>query len=406
MGFLLSIAVLAILADAGCRPSSEMGTSDATPPRRPEVVAASRQVASLDIGDPAPALSIAQWVTADPVTSFTEGRIYVVEFWATWCPPCRASVPHLNQLQRQYADQVQLIGITREPETAVREFLAESRAAGADSEESVSYCLAADRDGETHAAYLEAAGQNGIPTAFIIGSDGRLEWIGHPLMLDEPLAEVVAGNWDREAAILRSRQEKRLQATSGELNALLRTRQWDEALAWMDRFEADWGRSSVTSNRRLSILHRAGRTAATSAVRAELIDLLWDNATALNQIAWEIATEGGGRDLGLALKAARRGSELRSHQDTAILDTLARVYYEQGELDEAIRWQKKAVEHNQGIPEIDETLDAYLAEKATGVRASLYAGRDDGADDHSGLRRASGRGSSRHPRSPSPIGLP
>jgi tetratricopeptide (TPR) repeat protein len=197
-----------------------------------------------------------------------------------------------------------------------------------------------------------------------------------------------------------------LQATSGELNALLRTRQWDEALAWMDRFEANWGRSSVTSNRRLSILHRAGRTAATSAVRAELIDLLSDNATALNQIAWEIATEGGGRDLDLALKAARRGSALRSHRDAAILDTLARVYYEQGELDEAIRWQKKAVEHNQGIPEIAETLDAYLAEQATGVRASLYAGRDDGADDLSGPRHGRGRGSSRHPRSPSPIGLP
>ena len=45
-----------------------------------------------------------------------------------------------------------------------------------------------------------AAGQNGIPTAFIINGDGQVAWIGHPMGMDEPLAEIVDGTWDISVA--------------------------------------------------------------------------------------------------------------------------------------------------------------------------------------------------------------
>ncbi len=55
---------------------------------------------SLAVGDPAPPISIAEWATGEPVSVLANDQVYVVEFWATWCPPCRSSMPHISQLQQ------------------------------------------------------------------------------------------------------------------------------------------------------------------------------------------------------------------------------------------------------------------------------------------------------------------
>ena len=101
-----------------------------------------------------------------------------------------------------------------------------------------------------------------------------------------------------------------------------------------------------------------------SKLQVEMVGHAWDSPQVLNEIAWGIASGEGQGDLDLALKAARRASELQEHKDAATLDTLARVFYETGQLDQAIEWQKKAVEQNQGNRSIDVTLKKYEAEKA------------------------------------------
>ena len=61
-------------------------------------------------GSPAPAIAIAKWMQGEPVEEFEAGKVYVVEFWATWCGPCLQSMPHMAQLQTEYGDKVAFIG--------------------------------------------------------------------------------------------------------------------------------------------------------------------------------------------------------------------------------------------------------------------------------------------------------
>ncbi len=78
--------------------------------------------ATLSAGDAAPALSVTKWLKGAPVTSFEKGHVYVVEFWATWCGPCVASMPHLSAIQKEFKDKVTIIGVTSEdPNNTARE---------------------------------------------------------------------------------------------------------------------------------------------------------------------------------------------------------------------------------------------------------------------------------------------
>jgi hypothetical protein len=68
------------------------------------------------------------------------------------------------------------------------------------------------------------------------------------------------------------------------------------------------------------------------------------------------------RDLDFALEGALRANELTKEQDPSILDTVARVYFEKGDLKQAIKWQRKAVKHAGGTPmaeQLEEALKKY-----------------------------------------------
>ncbi len=150
---------------------------------------------ALTIGSKAPLPEISDFIRGDKPTFFEPGKVYVLEFWATWCGPCRQGMPHLTKVAEEMKPKgVVVVGISDEKPDTVRSFLEKD-----EWKQKARYILATDPDRSTQRDYMEAAGQNGIPTAFIV-KEGVVQWIGHPMEMDEPLAKIVAGTWDPKAA--------------------------------------------------------------------------------------------------------------------------------------------------------------------------------------------------------------
>jgi peroxiredoxin len=155
------------------------------------------QASAADLGDPAAALQIADWVKGKPV-NLADGKgktVYVVEFWATWCPPCRTSIPHLTEMQKKFKDRgVVFVGVSDEKLGTVQKFVEKMG-------DKMDYTVAVDKDRKTSDGYMKAYGINGIPHAFIVDKEGRIVWNGHPMAgLEAALDQVLSGklNLDRE----------------------------------------------------------------------------------------------------------------------------------------------------------------------------------------------------------------
>lgn len=323
----------------------------------------------LGIGDPAPAIAISTWVKGDAVESLAPGQVYVVEFWATWCQPCRASMPHMAELQTGYGDQVQFIGVSDEEVDIVKEFLEEEQSEGKTWNDVVTYRLAMDDNGQTNQRFMAAAEQGGIPTAFIVGRDGVIEWIGHPMAIEEPLKEVVEGTWDREVAIkaeiARKEARRRMRELEGQLAEAVQNQDWEAALTVLDEVAKDQPADSPgLALTRSTFLRNLGKESEAHTVVEDITDKHWENSSMLNAIAWNLAAEMGGVELDLALKMALRADELEGGNNASIQDTVARIYYEKEDLDSAIEWQKKAVEAATGSDgNLKAALEKYEEEK-------------------------------------------
>lgn len=303
---------------------------------------------TLAVGDKAPALDISHWLkmndtskNAEPVTTFAADTIYVVEFWATWCGPCLQAMPHIAELQEQYRDyNVEVIGISDEPLQKVVGFLAQDHPQMDDQTwfDVLSYNLATDPDRSVYTDYMTAAGYTGIPRAFIVGRDGVIEWTGHPMSMDEPLEQIVKDTWDRDAYL---RTEKMKQ----QIHRSMRAGEVDTALRQIDEVLTTDEHNAELLNMKFYILSGEGRYDEAYTAADAYITARWEDPSALNAISWYILDDASmkERNTKIAMRAAKRASELTEHKDAAILDTYARAFYEQGDLQEAITWQRKAV---------------------------------------------------------------
>lgn len=154
---------------------------------------------SLNIGDPAPPLRVSAWLKGSPVQRFEKGKVYVVEFWATWCKPCKAAIPHLSALAREYKDKVSIIGVdVYEEKTTSREKV---KAFVDSMGNRMDYDVAAEDSNRMETGWLKASSEQGIPKSFVVNGEGRLAWIGHPKFLNAVLPKIVNNEWDIKEAL-------------------------------------------------------------------------------------------------------------------------------------------------------------------------------------------------------------
>jgi peroxiredoxin len=148
------------------------------------------------IGDPAAPLAVKQWIKGKPVDVKDGKNIYVLEFWAALSPACLASIPKLNELQKNYRDKgVVIVGISDEPAGKLKAFVELPNT-------QIDYGVAADDERKTAKNYMVPFGQNGLPHVFVVGKDGKILWHGHPLYgLDQVLDEITAGRYDLQLAV-------------------------------------------------------------------------------------------------------------------------------------------------------------------------------------------------------------
>jgi thiol-disulfide isomerase/thioredoxin len=326
---------------------------------------------TLKIGDPAPKLQPGKWVQGDPVKEFEKGKAYIVEFWATWCGPCRVSIPHLNEIYQKYKDK-DLVVIGQDcwehDDSLVAPFVKKMA-------DQMTYRVALDdkiekERGQMAETWMTAAGRNGIPTAFLVDKQGVVAWIGHPMEMKESTIDAVLdGKFDvkRAAAEYETEQKNqaKLQTAWMGINNAIRQKQWDDAQTKLDeaaKLLPDDQQTNLDMTR-LRILYGKEDYPAAYKMAAKISDAHQDNPMLQNELAWQIATDPDikNRDLKLAETIANRANDGSKGKDPSILDTVARIKFMQGKKDEAIDLQSKAVDLAEGgmKAQLEKTLENY-----------------------------------------------
>ena len=122
-----------------------------------------------------------EWIQGNPITNFDKDKIYIVECWATWCGPCKAAIPHVNDLYRKFGDKVVIIGqnIWETNKSTVANFVKKQG-------DGMSYRIAfgGGLTSDFSMIFMKAAGLSGIPQTFVI-QDNKVVWMPDPSQLTE-----------------------------------------------------------------------------------------------------------------------------------------------------------------------------------------------------------------------------
>lgn len=319
---------------------------------------------ALKAGSPAPELKVEKFIKGEPIKGFEKGRVYVVEFWATWCGPCIASMPHISELQRHYKDKgVTICGVnvweekdyTEATFTKAESFVKERG-------DNMAYTVAFDGGAKfMQTNWMEAADQNGIPAAFVVDKKGVIAWIGHPMNLDMVLDMVVGDTWDIEKGPQAIKDAEKAYEDAGE--------KYTESLA---AGEAAWeaaakkypilasGKRSDRFGAMLTAKHfkeayALGHTLADEAIKAK-------NSTMLMEIAGAVDSPRGRPetfDADLVYKCGKGYFDLNDNgKDFGPYVVLARAQNAKGDKEAAKASAAKAVEL--ANPEIRDRLKAWL----------------------------------------------
>jgi hypothetical protein len=302
-----------------------------------------------------------------------------VEFWATWCGPCKVTIPHLSALQKKYP-KVKFVGVSvwEEDPSAVKPFVREMG-------DKMEYSVAMDivppgmggSDGLMAKNWMLAAGQMGIPTAFIVNKDNRIAWIGHPMAMEEPLRRVASGTWDINSARAKTEKQqvnsRKILALSQKLQKASRAGDVNQMIAILgEAIAEDPSLEPQVGLRKFALLLKdSDKDDKAADYGHHLIDETFrDDAAKLNLLAWTVVDPARQSPLkesklaAMALKAALRADSIADGKDGAIADTLGRAYFIMGDIAKALEAQERAIKHVKGTqfeqdPDIPKRLEEY-----------------------------------------------
>jgi thiol-disulfide isomerase/thioredoxin len=136
------------------------------------------------VGDVAPEFGGKKFFNApaqsSPTLSSLKGRVVMLDFWATWCGPCVASIPHVIELHEKYHKKgLVVIAHTDNSSQNLEAFIKEKK---------IPYIISVgDNIGDAY-------GVDGIPAVFLVDPDGKIAWSGHPARLEEATIEALLKN--------------------------------------------------------------------------------------------------------------------------------------------------------------------------------------------------------------------
>ena len=301
-----------------------------------------------------------------------------MEFWATWCGPCKTSIPHLTELQTKNPS-VTFIGVSilEQDQDKVKPFVEEMG-------DKMAYRVAVDsvpdkdkiNEGAMAKNWLSAAGEDGIPCAFIVNMEGKIAWIGHPMELEKPLAKIVAGTWNPNEAREEKRPAAELQAkltkAQSKLQSALRSSDPKKVVAVIDEIfgEVPEAEPMFSLQKLTALIKLDEQEKALDYAKKLVVSDLSRQTQGLNALAWTIIDPDAGikpnsKLVAFAVETARRADELAESKDATIADTLAKAYFDSGNIAKAIETQERAVRLAKGssddatIGEFKERLEKY-----------------------------------------------
>jgi hypothetical protein len=265
------------------------------------------------LGDPARPLTVMEWIKGKPVQVKAGTNIYVLVF----CTLSRANdfaLTNLSNLQTIYQDKgVVVVAISDEPAEQLKEFV---QLKGP----KIDFTVAADDNARrTTVSYLKAFKQVALPRAFVVGKDGNVLWLGHPLIggLGEVVDEITSGRFNLEQT------QKRVVAAEQMEKYLALARQDDT--------------NSVM----------AGRI---------LLSIRTNDAASLCDLASQIATDPFivKRDVALASAALDRAEQLGAMNITDIAVDRAILLFQTGKEEEGLARARQALASAQSPDAKDE----------------------------------------------------